>query len=34
VEIYHASTVPAEFVDTGMSKCMTVVIWSRQKIRP
>jgi hypothetical protein len=33
VEIYHSSTVPGEFMDAGMSKCMTIVVWTQRRIR-
>jgi hypothetical protein len=34
LEVYHSSNVPAEFVRINDGKCLTIVIWTRRRVRP
>jgi hypothetical protein len=32
IEVYHATSVPIQFSQAGKSGCVTIVIWSKQKL--
>lgn len=33
IEIYRAASIPPEFVAVGAGRCMTIVVWTKNKIR-
>jgi hypothetical protein len=32
VEVYHSSDIPAEFMVSGQSSCLTIVVWTQEKL--